>query len=51
LPIEGKLAQGFEGLDVGDPLHVQLISVDVEQGYIDFAKTGLAGSGELPDCT
>jgi ribonuclease R len=44
MPIEGKLAQGFEGLDVGNPIHVQLISVDVEQGYIDFAKGGLAGS-------
>ena len=36
IPIEGKLVQGFEGMDVGDRTHVQLISVDVERGYIDF---------------
>ncbi len=40
VPVEGKLAQGFEGLDVGDRVHVQLISVDVDQGYIDFARAG-----------
>jgi exoribonuclease-2 len=40
IPIEGKLVQGFEGLDVGDRTHVQLISVDVERGYIDFKKVG-----------
>ncbi len=38
IPIEGKLVQGFEGMDVGDRTHVQLISVDVERGYIDFKK-------------
>ncbi len=38
IPIEGKLTQGFEGMDVGDRAHVQLISVDIERGYIDFKK-------------
>ena len=38
IPIEGKLVQGFEGMDVGHRLRVQLISVDVEQGYIDFER-------------
>ena len=38
VPVEGKLVQGFEGVDVGDRTRVQLISVDVEQGYIDFKK-------------
>ena len=38
IPVEGKLVQGFEGLDVGHRLRVQLISVDVGQGYIDFKK-------------
>lgn len=38
VPIEGKLAHGFEGIDVGDRVRVQLISVDVERGYIDFRK-------------
>ena len=38
IPIEGKLVHGFEGMDVGDRTRVQLISVDVERGYIDFKK-------------
>jgi len=38
LPVEGKLVQGFEGSDVGDRLHVQLIGTDVERGFIDFKK-------------
>lgn len=40
VPVEGKLVHGFEGADVGDRLHVQLISVDIEQGFIDFRKVG-----------
>jgi hypothetical protein len=28
--------QGFEGLDVGDQVRVQLTSIDVERGFIDF---------------
>jgi exoribonuclease-2 len=39
LPIEGKLVQGFEGMDVGDQIKTQLILVDVQQGFIDFRKT------------
>ena len=38
-PIEGRLAHGFEGVDVGIRLRVELISVDVERGYIDFKRT------------
>ncbi len=38
LPIEGKLAQGFEGVDVGDRVRVELTSVDVERGFIDFKR-------------
>lgn len=37
-PIEGKLSRGARGLDVGDKLTVVLIHVDVERGYIDFAR-------------
>ena len=37
-PIEGKLTRGFEGVDVGRKLRVELIRTDVEQGYIDFKK-------------
>jgi exoribonuclease R len=40
MPVEGKLVQGIEGLDVGDRVHVQLISIDVERGFIDFKKVG-----------
>jgi len=38
LPVEGKLVQGFNGIDVGDRLRVQLIDTNVERGYIDFKK-------------
>jgi exoribonuclease-2 len=38
LPVEGKLVQGFDGVDVGDRLRVELIETDVERGYIDFKK-------------
>jgi exoribonuclease-2 len=38
LPVEGKLVQGFDGVDVGDRMRVQLIDTNVEQGYIDFKK-------------
>jgi exoribonuclease II len=39
-PAEGKMVRGEEGLDVGDQVAVQLIGVDVERGYIDFARAG-----------
>ncbi len=42
IPIEGKLIHGFEGVDIGDRIRVQLISVDVEKGFIDFRKVGLS---------
>jgi VacB/RNase II family 3'-5' exoribonuclease len=37
-PIEGRLESGFEGLEVGHRLRVQLVRTDVERGYIDFKK-------------
>jgi len=37
-PIEGRLLYGYEGVDVGHRLKVQLIHTDVEKGYIDFKK-------------
>jgi VacB/RNase II family 3'-5' exoribonuclease len=37
-PIEGRLASGFEGMDVGQRLRVQLVRTDVERGFIDFKK-------------
>ena len=39
-PIEGKLVHGFEGIDVGHRIHVQLIHTDVERGFIDFKRVG-----------
>jgi exoribonuclease-2 len=37
-PVEGKLMQGFHGVDVGHRIRVQLIHTDVESGFIDFKK-------------
>jgi VacB/RNase II family 3'-5' exoribonuclease len=37
--VEGLLAQGAKGLDVGDKLRVKLIRTDVQHGFIDFART------------
>jgi len=36
-PIEGKVVKGEHGLDVGDRVRVQLVAVDVDRGFIDFA--------------
>jgi VacB/RNase II family 3'-5' exoribonuclease len=38
IPVEGKLVQGFAGLDVGHRVRVQLTSVDVQRGFIDFKR-------------
>jgi len=37
---EGKLVSGAKGLDVGDRVFVKLLRVDVERGFIDFAREG-----------
>ena len=37
-PIEERLESGFEGLDVGHRLRVQLVRTDVERGNIDFKR-------------
>ncbi len=39
-PVEGRLVEGFVGLDVGDRLRVKLIRTDVEHGFIDFRRVG-----------
>ena len=36
--VEGLLARGQEGLDVGDKLRARLVSTDVQRGYIDFVR-------------
>jgi exoribonuclease-2 len=35
---EGRVVKGFGGLDVGDPVRVQLLHTDVARGFIDFAR-------------
>jgi len=37
-PIEGRVVRGFQGLDVGDRVSVELVDTDVERGFIDFAR-------------
>jgi len=36
--VEGRVVRGFEGLDVGDTLKVELVHTDASRGYIDFAR-------------
>jgi exoribonuclease-2 len=35
---EGRVVKGFEGLDVGDAVRVQLLHTDAQRGFIDFAR-------------
>jgi exoribonuclease R len=37
-PVEGRLEHGFEGLEVGNKIRVELLSTDVENGFIDFKR-------------
>jgi exoribonuclease II len=37
--VEGLLAHGQAGLDVGDKLRVKLIRTDPQRGYVDFARS------------
>jgi len=36
--VEGMLARGQQGVDVGDKLSVRLVRTDVNHGYIDFER-------------
>lgn len=38
IPVEGRLTSGFAGLDVGDRVRVELDSVNVDRGFIDFRR-------------
>ncbi len=42
IPVEGKLVHGYQGVDVGDRVRVQLLETDVEQGFIDFGLVATA---------
>ena len=37
-PVEGRVERGEKGLDIGDRVKLKLLSVDVERGFIDFAR-------------
>jgi exoribonuclease-2 len=37
-PMEGRLMQGTDGVDVGDKLEVKLTRTDPARGFIDFSK-------------
>jgi len=39
-PAEGKLVAGYETVDVGDQIKVRLTALNVERGFIDFARSG-----------
>ncbi|MGQ3055136.1 MAG: hypothetical protein ACT6S0_25380 [Roseateles sp.] len=36
--VEGRVVQGFKGLDVGDTTRVRLVAVDPRHGHIDFER-------------
>jgi len=44
-PVEGRLMQGEQGLDVGDRLQVKLLSTNPQRGFIDFGRTDGRQSG------
>ncbi len=37
-PVDGKLVQGAQGVDVGHKIDVELLHTDVERGFIDFKR-------------
>lgn len=37
-PVEGRIVDGYRGLEVGDRVRVSLRGTDVERGFIDFAR-------------
>ncbi len=45
VPVEGKVIQGFEGMDVGEQVRVQLLDTNFERGFIDFKKVSSSRHG------
>ncbi len=37
-PVDGMLARGAQGVDVGDQIRVTLLATDPRRGYVDFAR-------------
>ena len=44
-PVEGRVVEGEEELDVGDAVRVRLVSADPERGFIDFAVISRPAAG------
>jgi exoribonuclease-2 len=44
-PVEGRVVEGEDELDVGDAVRVRLVSADPERGYIDFAVISRPAAG------
>ncbi|QJX01263.1 RNB domain-containing ribonuclease [Frigoriglobus tundricola] len=43
-PVEGRLTAGYHGVDVGDEIRVELTGLNVERGFIDFARSSSEGT-------
>ncbi|MDQ2978470.1 MAG: RNB domain-containing ribonuclease, partial [Acidobacteriota bacterium] len=39
-PVEGKVVQGGDGVQVGAKIRVKLIGTDFDRGFVDFARAG-----------
>jgi exoribonuclease-2 len=44
-PVEGRVEEGSEGLDVGDAVRVKLVHTDPDRGFIDFVRRSHAPIG------
>lgn len=44
-PVEGRVVDGADDLDVGDAVRVRLVDADPERGFIDFAALPGPGPG------
>lgn len=46
-PVEGRVARGGRGLDVGDTVRLTLVAVDPARGWIDFAHESVGSQRKL----
>jgi exoribonuclease R len=46
-PVEGRVVEGADGIDVGDTVRLTLVRVDGERGHIDFAHDPTGTSRKL----